>query len=81
MPTLKAVLLGGLSTELKYEVDLADDSILWGDGADDHVGIVQPPGITREARFTIELESLNAEEMDRLRILAWEDYNNHPSTP
>lgn len=77
MPTLKAVLLGGLSVELKYEVD--GDSIHWGDGADDHFGIVESSQC-EEIRFPIELESLNDVEMDRLRIDAWYDYNNHPST-
>lgn len=80
MNTLKAILLGGLSVELSYEVD--GDSILWGDGADDHVGVVETRLAYpyRQMRFSIELESLNAVEMDRLRILAFDDYNNKPGT-
>ena len=82
MPTLKTILLGNLSVELKYEVDPADDSIIWGDGAFDHFGIVEASLMPRrEIRFPIEIESLSADEMDRIRIDAWFDYNNHPSTP
>jgi hypothetical protein len=72
MATLKAIILGNLSAELSYEVD--GDSILWGDGADDHVGIVKSSQCEK-IRFTIELESLNADELDRLEQLAWEQHH------